>query len=178
MLGSRTGTLNLKGNHEMSELIQSRPTWNDDMKNELSVVIGKQINEWCNNETDLEDCIESAKKVLEYGSNDNGFELAKAFEYEGFDPNTELCELLDGVFYEKNEIIDTHVKKWVSENNKKLELVEGQKVVAKINRKDEECEIVHLYPEELKYGVWNEQMGEKGKCHSIIISENIINVIS
>ena len=161
--------------------IPNRPTWNDEMKKELAKIVGKQINEWCNNETLLDDCIESAEKVLEYSSNDNGYELAKAFDDEGFSPDSELVELLDSVCYDKSKIQEDFIKKWATENSLNLTLVEGQKVIAKFFRKGEnecECEIVKIYPETMRYGLWYEGMGyEKGKGHTIVNFENIVSVI-
>jgi hypothetical protein len=71
-------------------LTVTRPTWNDEMVKELAQIVGKQVNEWCNDETPLEDCIETAEKVLKWHSNDNGYELAKEFEDEGFSSDSEL----------------------------------------------------------------------------------------
>lgn len=49
----------------MSEtLTVPRPTWNDEMVKELSKIVGKQVNEWCDDETPLEDCIETAEEIL------------------------------------------------------------------------------------------------------------------
>lgn len=158
-------------------IIVNRPTWNDAMKKELAQIIGKQVNEWCRNETPLEDCIESSEKILEYHSNDNGYELAKEFEDEGYSPDSELVELLDSVSYEKSKLQEKFIKDWVVANKLKLELTEGMKVIAKTGRKGEiECEIVKLYPNTMQYGVWYEGIGfPKDKGHSIINYENIIN---
>lgn len=62
----------------MSEVLTTtRPTWNDEMVKELAQIVGKQVNEWCNDETPLEDCIEIAEKILKWHSNDDGFEKQK-----------------------------------------------------------------------------------------------------
>lgn len=157
----------------------TRPTWNDEMVKELAQIVGKQVNEWCNDETPLEDCIETAEKVLQWHSNDDGYAIAKEFEYEGFSPDSELIVILDYVYYDRNKIQETFIKKWVADNNLKLELVEGQKVVAKLVRRGEvEGEIVKLYPETMQYGFWYEgQCSVKGQGHTYVNFENILIVL-
>ena len=167
-------------NKKMPEtLTVTRPTWNNEMLKELAKIVGEQVNEWCNDETSLEDCIEIAEKVLQWHSNDNGYELAKEFEDEGFSPDTQLVEILDGVSYDKMKVKESFIKKWVIENNLTLELTEGQKVIAKLARKGEvEGEIVELYPETMQYGFWYEGIGrEKGKFHTYVNSENVVSVL-
>jgi len=160
-------------------LTVNRPTWGDDMRKELAEIVGKQVNEWCNNEVDLEECIESAYEILEYNSIGNGFERAKEFEKHGFEPDAELVEILDDTSYNRTKVEETFVKNWVKENNLKLELIEGQKVVTKIFRKgDVECEIVKLYHETMQYGVWHEGFEySKGKGCIIIDFERIVSVL-
>src|SRR5690554_5668852 len=110
----------------MSEtLTATRPTWNDEMVKELAKIVGKQVNEWCNDETPLEDCIEDAEEILKWHSNDNGYEISKEFEDKGFSPDSELVEILESVSYERIKVREKFIKKWVAENNLKLELVEG-----------------------------------------------------
>lgn len=158
----------------MDDLKLNRPVWNDEMVKELAQIVGEQVYEWCNDEP-LEDCIEISEKILKWHSNDNGYELAKEFEDEGFSPDSNLVEILDRVSYDRSKILESFIKKWVVENDLKLELIEGQKVIAKFVRLgDLECEIVALYPETLKYGLWNESMSyAKGKGHAIVNKENI-----
>lgn len=165
----------------MSETLKvTRPVWNDEMVKELAKIVGKQVNEWCNDETPLEDCIGTSEKILEWHSNDNGYELAKEFEDEGFSPDTELVEILDSIFSDRSTIQENFVKKWVAENNLKLELCIGQKVIAKLVRKGEvEGEIVKLYPETMQYGFWYEGQGsEKGKGHTYVNFENVVSILA
>jgi len=173
--GCRLKYFNLKKNKMSETLTLNRPTWNDEMKKELAQIVGKQVNEWCNDETSLEDCIETSEKILQWHSNDDGYELAKEFEDEGFASDSELVEILDSGFYDRIKVQETFIKKWVLENNLKLEFAEGQKVIAKLSSKgDVECEIVKLYPETMQYGIWYEGQGsEKGKGHSIVNFENV-----
>jgi len=168
-------------NRTMSETLTiARPTWNDEMVKELAKIVGPKVNEWCNHETPLEDCIETAEKVLKLHSNDNGYELAKAFEDEGFSPDSELVEILDSVSYDRSKVQESFIKKWVTENNLKLELVEGQKVIARLfHRADVEGEIVKLYPETMRYGFWYaDTVFAKGRGHICLNCENVVSVIA
>ena len=153
----------------------NRPTWSTEMNKELAEIVGKLVNDWCNNETPLNDCIEVAEKILVWHKNDDGYALAKEFEDEGFVSDSELVDVLDSVAYDTSRVEEKFIKKWVSENNLKLELVEGQKVKAKLVFKGEvEGEIVKLYPETMQYGVWHEgHSSPKGKGHTIINFENV-----
>ncbi len=162
------------------ENLTQRPVWNRVMLEKLSLVVGGLIFDWCTDDISLEDCIESSKKVLEFNSNSNGYELAKEFEDEGFSPDSELVDILDSVWYEKHKIQEGFEKQWVSENALKLDYVVGQKVVAELTRLGEvECEIMALYPETMEYGLWHENHScEKGKGHTIIGCENILKLVS
>lgn len=159
----------------MSEKLKViRPTWNLEMVKELAKIVGKKVNEWCNDEKPLEDCIETAQKVLQRHSNDSGNTLGMEFENEGFSPDTELAEILDNVFFDRIKVQEKFVKKWVAENDLKLELVEGQNVIAKLFQGEVEGEIVKMYPETMQYGFWHEGQGcEKCKGHIIVNFENV-----
>jgi hypothetical protein len=160
-----------------------RPFWNDEIVNDLAQIVGKKVFDWCNadgsDDTELEDCVISARKILKYHSNDNGYELAKEFEDEGFNPDAELVEILDFISHDKHDIQSKHIKNWVKENDLKLDLEVGQKVIAKLQRIGEvECEVMSLYPDHFQYGLWNEKLGYiKGKGHRIVDAENIVSVI-
>ena len=164
-----------------AEQILNRPKWNDEMTKELSVIIGKKVNEWCKNETDLEDCIETCEIIFKWSRHDNGYELAKRFEDEGFSPDVELVEILDDyVSHSVNKIKENHIRSWVKDNNLKLKYEVGQFVSAKTFFRGEiNGEIMKVYPDTLQYGIWYESMGySKGNGHTIIDEENIINLIS
>jgi hypothetical protein len=149
------------------------------MLQELAETIGQEVNEWCNDETPLEECIETSKKILEWRHSDNGYELAREFEDEGFQPDAELVEILEGVAYQKHQIVDDFVKKWVVDNDLKLNLNEGQKVIVKFFRQGEvEGEIVKLYPKTMQYGFWHVNHAyPKEKGHLIIDAEEIVSVV-
>ena len=165
---------------EIKTTIPPRPTWNNEMKKELAKFTGEILNKWCNNETDLEDCIEYAEKVLKWNSNEDGYTLAKEFDDEGFSPDSQLVEELDSVSYETDKILKKYINKWVQENNLQLVYKIDDKVLAKIAGKGGiECEVMRLYPETMQYGLWYESIGDaKGNRHSIVNSENVLGYIS
>lgn len=162
----------------MKNIHPPRPKWNDEMTNELSEIVGKQINEWCNDENDLEECISICKQIFEkeYTLNEDGYELAKRFEREGFTPDRELVELLDYLSYDGYDIEKKHVKQWVIDNNLSLNLPIGTKAKVNLIRKGGiEVEITRHYPETLEYGVWHQGMKESKESSAIIVkSEKII----
>ena len=159
--------------------LEARPTWNYEMVKELAKIVGKKVNEWCNDETPLKKCIEITEKILKWHSDDNGYELAKDFENEGFYPDSELIKILHHVSCDRSKVEESFIKKWVADNNLKLELVEGQKVTAKLVRKGEvEGDIVKLYPETMQYGFWHQGLRcEKGKGHNYVNFENVVSVL-
>jgi hypothetical protein len=157
----------------------SRPKWNDEMTKELAKIVGKKVNEWCQNESDLESCIESCERILKWCRNDNGYEIAKEFDNDGFVPDSELVDILDSVSYYSHGVMENAVKKWVSENDLKLKYSIGQNCVSKlIGLGDVECEIIELYPNTLQYGVWHKSLPyARGKGHRIVNEEDVINLI-
>ena len=151
-----------------------RPVYNDAMAVLLAEKVGGIVFKWCEKETPLEDCIESAKKVLRFGSNDDGYELAKSFEDEGYAPNADLVELLDGVWYEKSQILSDAIKAWVVEDIIQPELTVGAKVKATIGGKLVDGEIVVVDIDRAQYGVWVASEGkEKGKHHYCVDYEKV-----
>ena len=140
--------------------IPPRPKWNNEIKKELAKRVGKIVFDWANDGTDLDDCIDYAYEILEHNSNDNGYELAKEFEEQGFSPDAYLVDALDDVMYIKDSVIKEFIEKWVAENSLKLDFDIGQIVTANIRRKGEiKCEIVKLFPKTMQYGLWYEDSG-------------------
>jgi hypothetical protein len=165
---------------ETKSTIPPRPTWNDEMNKELAKYTGEILNKWCNNNVDLEECIEYAEDVLKWHKNDDGYTLAKEFEDKGFSPDSQLVDELDCVSYESIQILERHNKKWVAENNLKLVFEVGDQVLVKLSMKGtKECEIMKLYPETMQYVVWYEGQGSiKGTGGTIVNSENVLGHIS
>lgn len=152
-----------------------RPSFNKDMKAELAKIIGKEIFEWCEGETDLEDCISDFEEIYKYHSNDNGYELAKQFEREGYSPDGALVELLEGIWVDKNELIRNAVKKWVIEDDIKPSIEIGTNVIVQYGNKKVEGTITGTYLETAEYKVMipSEGMTIEGTRRAIIKYENV-----
>jgi len=155
--------------------MEARPTWNNEMLEELARYTGALVNKWCDNETDLEECIEDAMQVLEYRSLDDGYELAKKFEDKGYNSDRELVEDLDIVSYERSNILNRHIEKWVKDNDLSLDIEIGTIVTyAPDHRPVLTGEIVKHFPERNCYGFWHDQLGyEKGVGSLIVNAEQV-----
>ena len=153
---------------------EPRPTFNDEMKSELAKVIGKEVFEWCNGETPLEDCIEDTKNILRYNINGNGFEIAKDYDDKGYSPDAELVEILDDVCYKASTILEAAVKKWVVEDKIEPQLEIGTLCVVKYGRKTLEGIIDGYKKETAQYKVVieSEGMTTSGSQRAIINYED------
>lgn len=163
--------------------IPIRPTWNDGMKKELAVVLGQIIYDWCDGDVPLYECTEDALKFLREGYHfyDDGYSMAKEFEYYGYNPDSDLVESLSCLWYEREKILDKHICQWVKENALRLNLEIGQSVDIFANDKlrpdNVKCEIVSLYHDKFQYGVWHNALKyEKGKGHVIVDAEEVVKV--
>jgi hypothetical protein len=155
-----------------------RPFFNDKMEEELAKVVGEEIYEWGNgtDNTELQQCIEDAKEVLSGNIDGNGYELAKDFESDfGYDPDAEMVEILDSVWYKKNEILNNTIKQWVIDDNIKPEYSVGDTVMFTHGREGEVIgEITSIYENTAQYVVCVEILGhEKGKSGSIVNYEKV-----
>ncbi len=151
-----------------------RPYFNDKMVAELAKIVGKIVQAH-HSYNSLDECIDDAKDVLEYNWNDDGFQLAKEFETHGYTGSTLLVDDLDCVNSEAGDILKEAVKKWVKDNDIKLELPIGTKVVFDAwTKNNDEGEIMRVYPETAEYGVWSPSLKKpKGTSHYIIAFEKI-----
>jgi len=120
-----------------------RPYFNDEMLSELAKNIGKEIFEWCDGETSLDDCIADCKEIFDLNMRDNGYEFAKDFEDKGYSPDAELVEILDSVCYKKYQLVKSAVKKWVIEDKIEPEFEIGTTIIT--NWEDEVEGIVTGY---------------------------------
>ena len=130
-----------------------RPRFNDAMRSELAAKLGKSVFEWCNKGTPLADCIEDCEEILKWNINDEAFELAKEFESKGYSPDLELVEILDGVWFLQNDLVDKAEKRWVIEDDIQPKFVVGQRVIVLSGGKKVSGEISGIYPESAKYNV-------------------------
>ena len=151
-----------------------RPNWNDDMTKELADIVVEMLIEWYST-LDLEDCVEDAYDILVYYYNEDGYNLAREFEDKGYDSDSNLVDILDGVSHEKYNIGKKYLEQWVSDNNVKLDYEIGDIVVCNFIKHGEvECEVVKLYPESAEYGLWFDGLGyERDKGHRIVSFDKI-----
>lgn len=151
-----------------------RPTFNEAMRLELAKEIGKEVFDWCNGDTPLEDCISDCNDIFKYHVNDNGYELAKEFEDKGYSPDPQLVEILDGVWSAQSDLIRKAVKKWVIEDKIEPTIEVGASVIVQYGHKKVEGVITGTYPETAEYKVMipSEGMTLEGSKRAIIKYEN------
>jgi len=152
----------------------TRPIFNDELLLELSKAVGKEVFEWCSEDTPLEECVSHCKRILKFHSNDNGYELAKEFEYIGYIPDPQLVELLDGVYSTKSDLIRNATKKWVIENKIEPPIGIGTTCIVKYGHKKVEGTITGTYSETAEYQVAipSEGMPIDGTSRAIIKYED------
>ncbi len=157
------------------EIKTKRPSIHDEeIFNKWCIVAAEIVNK-AKGYADINESIEDCKQVLEYAYNDDGYQLAKRFEDKRYTITTILVEELDTLSWEADDIIKDATKKWVKENDIKLEQKVGDKVIFDAYKKNnEEGEIMKLYPETAQYGVWSESSNNpKGSSHYLINYEKI-----
>lgn len=153
----------------------TRPTWNDQMTKDLAQVMGKIIFEWCNDGTELDDCIKVSEKILPYHRRDDGYELAKELEWNGYTPDADLVRELDYVQFSVSDILKKYVEQWVQENNLKLDIeIDTEVVYEDFRNLHTRGKIVKLYPETLQYGV--RKVGQPENQHTIVDSELVSKI--
>ena len=79
--------------------------------------------------------------------------MAKEFESKGYSPDLELVEILDGVWFLQNDLVDKAEKRWVIEDDIQPKFVVGQRVIVLSGGKKVSGEISGIYPESAKYKV-------------------------
>lgn len=94
-----------------------RPVKHDDAVSRAAAKeIAPQVKEWLNDEDTSLDTIESdLVKALKYNS--NGYEIAKSLDsHNGYSPDAELVEILEGCSYAKSKAHDKLCREWVTAN--------------------------------------------------------------
>lgn len=129
-----------------------RPTFNDEMRLELAKIIGKEVYDWCNGDTDLEDCINDCNDVFRLETS-NAFEMAKDLERKGYSPDAELVEIMDGVYYEQSRLVEKAVKQWVIDNDIQPPIKGQARVMVKYGWNKVEGIIVGVYADRALYKV-------------------------
>ena len=137
----------------------NRPTIKDINYNETIDEISLEIYNWCNEETELETIKEDLIDISNSNYNEDGYTLAKEFDYKGYSSDSELVEILDGISYSMHVEYDKYIKKWVIENNILPKKNIGDIVDVCYRNKKYIGEIIKIYKEDAKYGIFIESEG-------------------
>lgn len=146
------------------------------MRKELAQIMGKMVFDWCNGDTELEQCIEDSEEVLKFNHDENGYTLAKELDDKGYSPDAMLVDELDCISNEKSVIEKKYIEQWVKDNNLTLDIEIGTEV--KYNELKDRYKIgkvVKLYPETLEYGVRTPDQSETS--HYIVKSEKVTRAV-
>jgi hypothetical protein len=163
-----------------------RPNYHDEkvkekVAKEVSQELGKEVFEWCDKETPLEQCISDTEAILiKCGSSEDGYGLAKEFEDEGYSPDSALVEILDSTDHYIRNAVDRLVKEWVFNNNIKptLDISPDVTYSVRYGSKIHDGILVSAYTDEAKYGVKIPAAGipVNGKSSALIKYEDVIGV--
>lgn len=146
-----------------------RPKWNLEMAKELAVKLA-QIVSGHTNEDESENA-EYFAKILLWHSDDDGWELAKQLEDMGYSMNLDFANDLDEIQFERRQIVESHIKRWVIHNSLKPILSIGDDVEYNELRKSKQGKIVCIYQETLQYGVRTPE--QPMTSHYLINEENL-----
>jgi len=130
-----------------------RPTWNTEMRMELAKVFGQQLYDWTNKDTPLEKCIADCEEIFLYHSGNDGYDLAKEFDYRGYNPDAQLVEILEDVWGTKMSMLREAVKQWVKEDDIQPPYEVGTNMLWKYGHKMVEGVITGTHPETAQYQV-------------------------
>ena len=130
---------------------EPRPAFNNQMRTELAKKLGEQVNNWCNNETSLEDCISDTEEILKHNINGDGYELAKEFEDKGYGADSELVEILDGVWFQTSKLVRDAIKRWVITDDIKPQFEIGTTVIVNYGSKKVEGQITDINTDTAEY---------------------------
>ncbi len=157
-----------------------RPVFNNTMLQQLANEIGKQVFEWCqDNDTDLEECVDTCLEVMDGYNLENGYVLAKEFEDRGYEPDLELVQILDTVQRRSGELEANAVEKWVIDDYIQPEFKVGTNVMVKFGKTVEGI-ITGYYEKIAKYKVCipSEGMTMDGSRRAIIKYEDAKEIVN
>lgn len=160
--------------------MSTRPTWNDQMQKQFVTAVTQILSGWDHNdEYTWDELHEMTETVLENYTTGDGYELAKEFDDCGLDVTSSLVQELDYVYlyYERDKILEKHVKEWVKNTNQVLEFQVGDKVNVTYRNKPVVGEVVKLYPETMEVGVWCDALrAPRDKTHLLKKSEDVTKI--
>lgn len=151
----------------------TRPEFNEAMALELAKSTAKYLNVEDPEEYDLE----RIAKVLNRHWRDNGFELGKEFEDEGYSIDADVVSYLDCVNSDGDDILTTHIKEWVKSENITLDLKPGDSVELKRAIQGERRGVIYdLRPATAQYGVRIEKIMKSPTSRYIINCEDLTHI--
>ena len=108
---------------------------NEEIMSETAKVIAKKVLSWTRQDYFTEeDVIDALCKVLPFS--DDGYELAKEMEDEGFDADSELVSIMEGASWELDRQHRKAVKQWVKDNDIRPKLKEGDEIHIQVRQRD------------------------------------------
>lgn len=148
--------------------IPPRPTARTIDKSEAILEIAKQVHDWCNGETDLEEICIDLQQVLKFAwYSADGFDLAKDMESKGYSADSELVEILDDCHWIIRKHVEKAVKQWVKEFQIRPQFQAGHQLTVPADvlreEKDMTGEIVEVHEEKAVYTVRVPELGHKGR---------------
>lgn len=147
-----------------------RPKFNEQMCKELAIIVAGILDA----DTDDEEAMAAIAKVLERHHADNGYELAKEFEDEGYDMDVSSVDDLDFVSDHARDILKKHIKEWVSANSITLNLSVGAGVELKNKIRGQQYGVIaKLVTDTAQYGVQVAAEGISSTSCFIVNSEDI-----
>ena len=155
---------------------EKRPTGNEEI---IKRIVATKIAPKLQSELSMpvKDIVEDM--VGEIEQYHDGYENARRLDGE-WDINMGIVEWLDALPW--SEVIDEETKKWVEQNNIKLEKDIGNIVKFKTSMKTMEGEITKLYPDQARYLVCCESEGHVKEglgTHGFYVeAENLLNAVT
>lgn len=178
--------------------IPPRPMFSDKTRRTAILSIAEEVQRWyglSDDERDLDDVIDELKDGLDsFGQHDDGFDLCKALESNGWDTDRELMDILDGI--NSYSALRSEVKEWVKAFNIKPKFSIGDQV--KYPRRDYRKgsatyrqlltvtgEITSINADEATYGICTPEHGDKkavpgelGSSAIVIAFEEVIGAVT
>ncbi len=136
----------------MKEMIvaRPRPEFTDEMYIILAEMVAKEYLNITEPNEDEIDCI--AAIIEDYGAED-GFQIGKEMEREGFDIDANIVANLDCIYNDKQDMLYDEIEKWVISDNILPKYSVGNKILCEVFGKETEGEIVKINKKQAYYNV-------------------------
>jgi hypothetical protein len=157
---------------------EPRPKWNDELQKKFVKEVADKVFKWCDEKPEYDVLLEDTGEILNFYRSEDGYELAKAYEDKEYNADSGLVETLDGVWFDKDLILNDVVKEWVSQNNIKPEHSIGDIVRFKLDSKDESGKIIRIIEGSAKYVIHVDGKSKGDQDGFCINYENVSEKIS